>query len=86
MRYCVRNVPNDGTSEIVTAKLAGDGPVRRRGRGSRIHDGVRHFANLPLELSTRVSVYVGTKGYDINQADFIRVDPNGKVRIRLCAS
>lgn len=51
-----------------------------RGRGPRIHNGRRHYQDLPKRLSDRFTLYT-SYGYPRQYLNFSGINEDGKVRL-----
>jgi hypothetical protein len=73
----VRNIPKDVVHRVRHKLLGG----HLRGRGPRVHNGRRHFQDLPATLAERFTLY---QGYNYHKQffDFIGVDEHGRVHLR----
>lgn len=90
MRYCIRNCPNTG--EVLQAASAMRVPGvthRKRGRGHRFGR-IAYHQELPLRLAERFSLYGQPTQWapwtPIQYFDFVRVQRDGRMRIRSATS
>ena len=73
----VRNIPKEVVKGVRCKLLGGS----LRGRGPRVHNGRRHFQDLPASLAERFTLY---QGYNYHKQffDFSGVDEQGRVHLR----
>ena len=72
-----RHIPKEDV-QAVSERLGGG---TLRGRGPRVHNGRRHFQDLPASLAERFTLY---QGYNYHKQffDFSGVDEQGRVHLR----